>query len=142
MSEYSFDKKITLKRHMNKNMSFIIGINVVNNLKHQWYFYHTKQNVQKGARKMIYIDISVVSVAKQRTKLEQHKYKSHCKKNIKSPSLKLAILRNLKYVELKLKVRKTWIISLPKGMKTDFIPLLWNMHRINLLSRNSVIVDN
>ena len=48
------------------------------------------------------------------------------------------IQRNVENVEISLKVRKTKIIILQKGLKTAFIPLVWSVHMINLLRRNSV----
>ena len=81
--------------------------------------------------------ISLDAVEKQRKTLK-HMNKScnvtkHCK--VPAPHDK----KKMKYMEISLKVRKTQIIFLPKGMKTAIISLVSNVNMMNYLRRKSVI---
>ena len=57
-------------------------------------------------------------------KILKHMNKSYIWKTIIIPTLKLMIQRNVKYVEIRLKVRKTWMIILPKRQENSVDPFI------------------
>ena len=60
--------------------------------------------------------LSVVSVRVKKLSMKAHEYKLHCKKHL-SPWPNLMNQRNVKYVEISLKVREIWRIILPIDTK-------------------------